>query len=164
MHWIIKRALDRWKKNWPDYIIQLIVLVIFGYLITLGISNTIKPQTDISVSCKILKGVNANYSLEIYFDNKADFAGEDFYIYLWLITSNGWGTDYVVSEHCKRIEELDVDRTHRFKVYCNFIPPKTKFDFLIDTDLNNLTIENRTLDIEWWSKTTPYKHQIILCS
>lgn len=161
----MERYKERVEKNRASYILQLIVLIVLGSLIVLWIPSKLKPQTDISVDCEISKqdNVSSSYSLKISFNNKADFAGKNFHIYIWRVTSNSWGSDYSVSEHCERVQESDTDRTSRFKIYCDFIPPKSEFGFHIDTDLNEEIIKTGRIDVEWWGETSPYEFKSLLC-
>jgi hypothetical protein len=154
------RLKKEWKENWPKLIIELIFLTVVGGLIlfalTYFITEQLKPETDISVGCEIKKGINANYTVDIYFDNKASFAGDDFYIYIWGITSSIWNSNFSVSEQCRRIQELDIDSDKRFKIFCEFIPPKSKTVFNIDSELNEEIISSNSIKLEWWGRTTPY--------
>lgn len=155
----VSKIVKQWKDHWPDYLIQFILFVIFAFLLNFILSNSLKPQTDIEVyspNIEKLHNVSADYKIELVFNNKADFPGEDFYIYVWGITSTSWGSDYPTSEHCKRIEELDVDYQHRFKIYCDFIPPESKFGFHIDFELDDRANKSRLISLEYWGKSTPY--------
>jgi hypothetical protein len=160
---ILSKLWKEWKEEWPKYVLEILIIVIIGGLIFWGITESLKPQTDISVDCKISKGTITNYTLDISFYNKADFAGKKFYMYIWGVTSSSWGSNYAVSEHCRRIEELEVDYRNRFKLFCDFIPPQSKFGFSIYTDLNEDIINTKRIKIEWWGETTPYKEESVLC-
>lgn len=153
---ILKKIIKQLSEKWPDYLLQLIIIVGFGTIIVLGVTQTLKPETDISVRCEISKGINADYSLDLFFENKANFAGKQFYIYVWGINSSGWRKNYSVSEHCERKRELEIDYKNRLRIYCDFIPPRTNFNFSIDTNLNEEIINTGTLKLEWWGETTPY--------
>ena len=59
--------VEEWNKNWPSLILQLLILVIFGFIITNQLSLKLAPKTDISVECKISKGVNAIIYLNFFF-------------------------------------------------------------------------------------------------
>jgi len=84
---------------------------------------------------------------------------KQFYIYIWGFTSNSWGSDYPTSEHCRRIENQTIDWTDRIKIYCDFIPPKSKFIFLIDSDLTDKANKSGIISVEYWGETTPYKEE-----
>jgi len=153
------RVVKQWKDHWADYLIQFMFLGLFLWIFTTILSDSLKPQTDIEVyspNISKLYNVSEDYRIELVFNNKADFAGEEFYLYVWGLTSGGWGSDYPASEHCKRIEELEVDYQHRFKIYCDFIPPKSKFGFHIDFELDNRANKSGFISVEYWGKTTPY--------
>jgi len=173
MNRIIKWLKEKWyrlkkelRENWPKYVIEgffVLVLGLFVFFIQLQVTDSLKPQTDISVECKITKGVNANYSLDIYFDNKADFAGKQFYTYVWGVTSNNFASKFSFSEHCKHIVESEIDAERRLKTFCDFIPPKTKWSYSINTNLNEEIIRTNRIKIEWWGETTPHKKEFIIC-
>ncbi len=143
--------------------IQVILGVII-ILIGLWIPSQLKPSTDIDVSCKISEGLNANYTLEVFFNNKADFSGKNFFIYLWSVETDSYGTDYFVDEQCERIREIEVDSHDRVKFHCDFIPPNTVSSFDLGTDLTDEIIEKNGLKIEWWGETTPHKKEFIKCN
>ncbi len=162
----LKRIPEELKKNWPNFFWQFIIFVIIGFSVTILISSSLKPQTDIDVKCKINESNTtnyANYSLDILFKNNADFAGKNLYIYIWGITSKSWGSDHKVSEHCKIIKEEEIDYKSRLKIFCDFIPPNTEFRFGIDTNLNEEIIRTKKIKIEWWGETTPYEKEFIDC-
>lgn len=156
------------KEEWPRLLFDFLVLVLIGGLITLAlgwwIPNELKPRTNILVECNIKEGTNANHVLNVVFYNKADFAGKNLYVYLRGITSSSWGSDYSVSELCKRIQDDPVDFIDRVKIVCSFIPPKSEFLVSIDTKLNKEIISKKSIEIEWWGETTPRKRQMMRCT
>jgi len=152
------------KDNWPRLLLEFIIFIIVGTLMSWYLTNELKPETDIDVSCNIEPGTNTNHSLEISLYNKADFAGKQFYLYIWHVNSSSWGSDYSVAEHCNRIQEEYVDKVARFKIYCNMIPPQSNFSISIDTDLGESTIMTKKLEVEYWGETTPYTHRFITCN
>lgn len=155
---IYSKIIKQWKNNWPDYIIQFLILglILWGFITIL--EDSLKPKTDIQIDYSIekLQNVSADYKLNIIFNNKADFAGEDFYIYVWGITSNSWGSSHSTSEHCVRKKDIEIDWKSRFKIYCDFIPPKSNFGFGIDFEFNERAQNLTMISIEYWGKTTPY--------
>jgi len=145
------------EKNEQKYlIIEFILLVIFGVILSYFISEALKPQTDISVNCKFYKSINSNNTLNVSFTNNADFGSRGFYIYIWGITSGGWVNSYVVSDQCERIMNQSIDMTDRFKIYCKFIPPKSTFEFNIYADLKTNTTSEDVI-IQWWGESSPLK-------
>lgn len=156
-----------WTSNRSRIITDILIVGVVGVLIsaTLGfvITSALKPRTDIVVSCLVREGVNANYSLTVEFKNNAEYAGRQFYSYLWGVKSWSWGSDYSVSEHCEAVRKLEVDVRDRFKIYCDMIPPLSKWGYTIDTDLEEEIIQSRELTVEYWGETTPYRKEPIRC-
>lgn len=156
---IIKLLEKQWNKNWPDYVIQFVFLGVILLIITANITESLKPRTDIEVyKPTILKIDNesTDYQVDIKFHNKANFAGEDFYLYVWGITVGGWVNDYPTSEHCEIIRDLEVDYQHRVKIHCDFIPPNSEFIFSFSgTQFDNEANKTGKIALQWWSKTTP---------
>jgi len=158
---IRNKILSQWKKNYPDYIIQFFLFVIFALALNSLLSNSLKPQTDINVSINVYKlyNVSADYKIDLVFDNKANFAGEDFYIYVWGMTSSSWDSSHATSEHCERIKKEELDYKNRVKIYCDFIPPNSKFGFGIDFELDEKSSNSEVIIIEYWGKTTPHESE-----
>ena len=90
------KMYTEYLKNWPNLWLQFIIFVIIGLLFSYLITDALKPQTDILVECQINEGTNANYSLDISFNNKADFAGKNLYVYLWNVNAFSYGGDSLV--------------------------------------------------------------------
>jgi hypothetical protein len=148
------------KKNWPDYTIQFILLILVGGLITQCVAESLTPKTDISVSCDIKE---TGKSLQVSFYNNADFAGKQLYIYLWDVILEGRSNDYSVSEECSIANAPGIDCIGRTKIFCDVIPPKSEFSFTIYAKLSEEILKTRKLEIEWFGETTPYKKKVIPC-
>ena len=157
------KLINEWKETWPNFIIFVIIGLLFSYGFSYVITNALKPQTDISVECQINEGTNANYSLDVSFNNKADFAGKNLYVYLWNVNAFSHGGDSLVFDRCNRIIRTNDDIDIRFMFYCDFIPPKSKFDLSIESDLNENITASKSIWFEWWGETTPHKKELIFC-
>ena len=134
------------KENWAKYFLELLIIVVFGGLIFWKISSSL-DSSNVDVRCEIEYigelSSQSNYSLNVYFYNPTNLPAKSFYLYIWRFDPSSWGTDYSVSEHCRKIEELEVDFKSRFKIFCDYIPPKTEFDFGIRTNLNKKIFERK---------------------
>lgn len=161
---LLENINKEWKKKAPSLIIQIFVLIIIGNLIVYGISDLLKPQTDIDISCEIsLSSKEGFYEVDLTLDNKANFAGKNFRMYVWNVISGDWGSGWEVDRQCEHIDETGADRK-RFHFYCDFIPPNTEFNLTIsNANLTGDIIETKHIRIDWWGETTPYKEEVILC-
>ena len=147
------------KKNWPDYLIRFVLFVIVGAIVGIIITNSLKPETDISVDCSI-----DQQTLDVSFYNKADFAGKQLYIYLWDVILTGRSNDYSVSETCEISNAPGVDSIGRTKIFCKMVPPKSNFSFTIHSKIGENVLKTKSLYIEWFGETTPYKKKTIQCN
>ncbi len=102
--------------------------------------------------------------MDVSFNNKADFAGRNFYVYLWKVKAFSHGGNNLVFDHCDRIIRTDDDRDIRFMFYCDFIPPKSKFDLSLESDLDENIVASKSIWIEWWGETTPHQQKHIQCN
>ena len=158
------KIINEWKKTWPNIAIQFIIFVIIGFFFSWFITDALKPHTDISVECQINEGTNANYSLDVSFNNKADFAGKNFYVYLWNVKAFSSGGNSLVFDRCNRIIRTNDDIDVRFMFFCDFIPPKSKFDLSIESDLDENIVASKSIWFEWWGETTPHQQKHIQCN
>ena len=61
------------------------------------------------------------------------------------------------------MQEKSVD-WKRFNIYCDMIPPKSTWDFRIDSDLHKEIIKTKSIYIEYWGETTPHKEEWVFCN
>ncbi len=158
--------LKAWKAHRAEYILQFFVFAIIsaivGGVLLWGITSSLKPRTDVSVTCEISTNPVPNYALTIDFENKADFAAKQFTVIVYNIRRKGWLTTGVVTEHCKRVVDNSTTPS-RFKMHCEMIPPKSQFGFTIYSDLNDKILSSNKILMKWWGETTRYEEKYVTC-
>ena len=160
---VLRKLCKEWKATWPSLVLQFVLFSLITGFIGYFVTEELTPSTSISVDCQIRETIGNSYTLDVSFKNKADFAGDDLFIYLWGVTSDNWESVYSASEQCERIKESELDLKHRFKIFCDFIPPESRFGFSIHSLSNKEIISTNSVQVEWWGKTTPYKKEVIVC-
>lgn len=143
------------KRIIEGLIVATISIAISILLLPLFILPKLLPKTDITVDCGLL-----DYSLLMNFTNNADFSGEDFSIYIFEHSRTYSFPTYTIrnndaTRNLCNVSEYDTGAI----INCVYIPPKSTFQI----ELISMKDELNEVDVEYWSKNTPYTNQRITC-
>lgn len=146
-----------YKLMLTEAVIQaLIEGVILGVIIfslqVIVLEPMLTPKTDIEVQCYEGKFEN---ELTFEFHNKAEFAGDDFRIFIWGIEIDVMSVD-VWNQLCSAVRIKD--GIYGVYVECDYIPPETKMP--ISFLLKN---ESKSVDVTYWSKNTKLTKEHLDC-
>ncbi len=141
--------------NKKELIKEIYLMFLLGITIIIITEAIITPvliqKAKIDIKCEVIDN-----KVTFYFNNKADFAGEEFYMKIYddSLTLNEFDT--VVDELCQvstMVAKLSTSpeklSTVGIQIYCEYLPPKTE-KYL---KLNNLKM-NKEFKVRYWAKNT----------
>lgn len=161
-----KEYLDDSKNLYNIITESILISLILGIIITVLLNNYITPRTEITVSCKPNEHDHENY--DFIFKNNAVFSGDDFKIYIYHDDLDVGMISYkppIAGDLCKEATKvalslLTADDIIGLSIGCDYIPPESEISFTV---IPNKDIEPH-FEIKYWSKTTKFTTENIICS